>query len=136
MDKSRDYHEHRDDVIEDLEGFRRHGIPLDAIVIDSPWETQYNTWEFNPHQFPDAPGMVARLRAEGVRTVLWITPWVNTDQLHQPYADTTISGQWDPMANAGRGAFVNQTGTGKALADANRSLQRGQIAPGPLSPAI
>jgi alpha-glucosidase (family GH31 glycosyl hydrolase) len=77
--KSRDFHEHRDDVIEDLEGFRRHAIPLDAIVIDSPWETQYNTWEFNPHQFPDAPGMVARLRAEGVRTVLWITPWVNTD---------------------------------------------------------
>ena len=32
--KSRDFHEHRDDVIEDLEGFRRHGIPLDAIVID------------------------------------------------------------------------------------------------------
>jgi alpha-glucosidase (family GH31 glycosyl hydrolase) len=77
--KSRDFHEHRDDVIEDLEGFRRHAIPLDAIVIDSPWETQYNTWEFNPHQFPDAAGMVARLRAEGVRTVLWITPWVNTD---------------------------------------------------------
>jgi alpha-glucosidase (family GH31 glycosyl hydrolase) len=77
--KSRDYHEHRDDVIEDLEGFLRHRIPLDAIVIDSPWETQYNTWEFNPYQFPDAAGMVARLRAEGVRTVLWITPWVNTD---------------------------------------------------------
>ncbi|HWF73906.1 MAG TPA: TIM-barrel domain-containing protein [Solirubrobacteraceae bacterium] len=77
--KSRDFHEHRDDVIEDLEGFREHRIPLDAIVIDSPWETQYNTWEFNPHQFPDAPEMVARLRARGVRTVLWITPWVNTD---------------------------------------------------------
>jgi alpha-glucosidase (family GH31 glycosyl hydrolase) len=77
--KSRDFHEHRDDVLEDLEGFRRHRIPLDAIVIDSPWETQYNTWEFNPHQFPDASDMVAKLRAEGVRTVLWITPWVNVD---------------------------------------------------------
>ena len=31
-------------------------IPLDAIVIDSPWETQYNTWQFNPQQFPDPPG--------------------------------------------------------------------------------
>jgi alpha-glucosidase (family GH31 glycosyl hydrolase) len=77
--KSRDFHEHHNDVIEDLEGFRRHAIPLDAIVIDSPWETQYNTWEFNPHQFPDAPAMIARLRANGVRTVLWITPWVNLD---------------------------------------------------------
>jgi alpha-glucosidase (family GH31 glycosyl hydrolase) len=77
--KSRDVHEHRDDVFEDLHGFRRHRIPLDAIVIDSPWETQYNTWEFNPYQFPDAPEMVATLRKAGVRTVLWVTPWVNVD---------------------------------------------------------
>ncbi|HEY5196352.1 MAG TPA: TIM-barrel domain-containing protein [Solirubrobacteraceae bacterium] len=77
--KSRDFHEHRDDVLDDLDGCLRHGIPLDAIVLDSPWETQYNTWEFNPHQFPDAPGMVALLRASSVRTVVWTTPWVNID---------------------------------------------------------
>ncbi|MFZ0042822.1 MAG: TIM-barrel domain-containing protein [Solirubrobacteraceae bacterium] len=75
--KSRDVHEHQEDVIDDYEGFRRHRIPLDAIVIDSPWATQYNTWEFNPFQFPDARGMVARLRGDGVRTVVWVTPWVN-----------------------------------------------------------
>ncbi len=77
--KSRDVHEHQDDVLDDFNGFRRHGIPLDAIVIDSPWATQYNTWEFNPHQFPDAPGMISMMRADGVRTVLWVTPWVNLD---------------------------------------------------------
>ena len=66
-------------MIDDYEGFRRHRIPLDAIVIDSPWATQYNTWEFNPHQFPDAPEMVSMLRADGVRTVVWVTPWVNLD---------------------------------------------------------
>jgi alpha-glucosidase (family GH31 glycosyl hydrolase) len=77
--KSRDVHEHQDDVLDDFDGFRRHEIPLDAIVIDSPWATQYNTWEFNPHQFPDAPGMVAMMRSHGVRTVVWCTPWVNLD---------------------------------------------------------
>ena len=77
--KSRDFHEHRDDVYDDYHGFRRHRIPLDAIVLDSPWETQYNTWEFNPHQFPDAAEMVAELRADGVRTVVWTTPWTNLD---------------------------------------------------------
>jgi alpha-glucosidase (family GH31 glycosyl hydrolase) len=77
--KSRDIHEHQDEVMDDYEGFRRHEIALDAIVIDSPWATQYNTWEFNPYQFPDAPGMVTMLRADGVRTVLWCTPWVNLD---------------------------------------------------------
>ena len=69
----------RSDVEEDFHGYRWHGIPLDAIVLDSPWETQYNTWESNPHQFPDSAGMVARLRAAGVRTVVWVTPWVNLD---------------------------------------------------------
>ena len=50
-------------------GLPRALVPLDAIVIDSPWETQYNTWEFNPHQFPDARGLMRRMRARGVRTV-------------------------------------------------------------------
>jgi alpha-glucosidase (family GH31 glycosyl hydrolase) len=77
--KSRDVHEHQDDVLDDYEGFRRNDIPLDAIVIDSPWATQYNTWRFNPHQFPDAAGMIRRMRADGVRTVVWVTPWVNLD---------------------------------------------------------
>ena len=77
--KSRDVHEHQTDVLDDFDGFRRHQIPLDAIVIDSPWATQYNTWQFNPHQFPDAPGMVKLMREAGVRTVLWVTPWVNLD---------------------------------------------------------
>jgi alpha-glucosidase (family GH31 glycosyl hydrolase) len=91
--KSRDFHEHQDDVEDDLTGFRRHRIPLDAIVIDSPWATQYNTWQFNPHQFPDAPGMVRELRTDGVRTVLWCTPWVNLD---------SSDGQIPPQAESER----------------------------------
>jgi alpha-glucosidase (family GH31 glycosyl hydrolase) len=77
--KSRDVHEHQDDVLDDFLGFRRHHIPLDAIVIDSPWATQYNTWEFNRHQFPDAAWMISAMRTAGVRTVVWVTPWVNLD---------------------------------------------------------
>jgi alpha-glucosidase (family GH31 glycosyl hydrolase) len=77
--KSRDVHEDREAVLDDFYGFRRYEIPLDAIVIDSPWATQYNSWEFNPYQFPDAEEMVRLLRADGVRMVLWCTPWVNID---------------------------------------------------------
>jgi alpha-glucosidase (family GH31 glycosyl hydrolase) len=77
--KSRDVYEHQRDVEDDFEGYLRHGLPLDALVLDSPWETQYNTWEPNPHQFPDFEGMVARFRAAGVRTVVWVTPWVNLE---------------------------------------------------------
>ena len=77
--KSRDVYEHQNDVLDDYEGLRRHDIPVDAIVFDSPWATQYNTWEFNRFQFPDAPGLIRRMRDDGVRTVVWVTPWVNTD---------------------------------------------------------
>lgn len=77
--KSRDVHEDREAVLDDYQGFRRHELPLDAIVIDSPWATQYNSWEINPHQLPDAERMIRDLRADGVRTVLWCTPWVNLD---------------------------------------------------------
>ena len=77
--KSRDVYEHQDDVLDDYEGMRRHDIPLDAVVLDSPWATQYNTWEINPYQFPDGVGLIRRMRADGVRTVVWVTPWVNLD---------------------------------------------------------
>ncbi len=77
--KSRDVYEHQRDVEEDWHGYREHNIPLDAIVIDSPWETQYNTWEFNRHQFPDPEGLVGEMNRDGVRTVVWVTPWTNLD---------------------------------------------------------
>ena len=77
--KSRDVYEHEREVLEDLEGYVEHALPLDAIVIDSPWESQYNTWLFNPLQFPDPKRLVGRLREAGVRTVVWVTPWVNLD---------------------------------------------------------
>lgn len=77
--KSRDIHQHQDEVMEDVAGCRWHGIPVDAVVLDSPWETNYNTWRPNPHQFPDFPGMVRRLLDDGIRTVVWVTPWVNVD---------------------------------------------------------
>jgi alpha-glucosidase (family GH31 glycosyl hydrolase) len=118
--KSRDVHEHQDDVLEDFDGFRAHGIPLDAIVIDSPWATQYNSWEFNPYQFPDAQGMIARMRADGVRTVVWCTPWVNLDSRDgqvppQPESERMHR---EPASNYAAGAaaghFVHD-GSGRSL---------------------
>ena len=93
-------------------GLPRNDLPLDAIVIDSPWETQYNTWEFNPHQFPDAAGLVARMREDGVRTVVWVTPWVNLESADGQRPPDPISERLhrEPAPNydegAGAGHFV------------------------------
>jgi alpha-glucosidase (family GH31 glycosyl hydrolase) len=114
--KSRDVYTHQADVEDDFDGYRRHWLPLDAIVIDSPWETQYNTWVFNPHQFPDAPGLIARMRAEGVRTVVWVTPWVNLDsrdgQIPPQAESEALHAQPAPnyAPGAAAGHFVKRSG--------------------------
>jgi alpha-glucosidase (family GH31 glycosyl hydrolase) len=77
--KSRDVYNHQTEVEDDVHGCARNAIPLDAVVLDSPWETQYNTWEPNPFQFTDFTGMVREFRETGVRTVVWVTPWVNIE---------------------------------------------------------
>jgi len=91
--KSRDVYEHQSDVEDDVDGYAAHDLALDAVVIDSPWETTYNSWEVNPHQFPDFTGMVRRFRAMGVRTVVWTTPWTNLE---------SVDGQRPPDASSER----------------------------------
>jgi alpha-glucosidase (family GH31 glycosyl hydrolase) len=132
--KSRDVYEHQDDVVDDYEGLRQHDVPVDAIVLDSPWATQYNTWEINPHQFPDGPGLIRRLRDDGVRTVVWVTPWVNTDsrdgqippqpeseRLHREpasnYAPGVAKGAFVTSEDGSREPFVTQwwMGTGSPV---------------------
>jgi alpha-glucosidase (family GH31 glycosyl hydrolase) len=104
--KSRDVYEHQDVVEDDWRGYRDNELPLDAIVIDSPWETQYNTWRFNPHQFPDAPGLVKGMREDGVRTVVWVTPWVNLESIdgQRPPDPASEKLHREPAANYAEGA--------------------------------
>jgi ABC-type transport system substrate-binding protein len=58
---------------------------------------------------------------QGGRIEAW-TPWVITQHLVQPYADSAIRGQWDPLANGGKGAYLASTGSGQALSDARKLL--------------
>ena len=75
-------------------------------MIDSPWETQYNTWEPNPHQFDDFEGMVRRFRSDGVRTVVWVTPWVNLESAdgQRPPDSESERLHREPAANYGPAA--------------------------------
>ena len=67
----------RDDSYEFVNGFLERDIPLGVLVLDSPWETSYNTFIPNPERYPDFNQMVADFREDGVRTVLWVTAQVN-----------------------------------------------------------
>lgn len=67
----------RADTYAYVDGFRDRGIPVGAVVLDSPWETQYNTFVPNPSRYGDFPGLVNDMHARNVRVVLWTTSLVN-----------------------------------------------------------
>jgi alpha-glucosidase (family GH31 glycosyl hydrolase) len=61
-----------------VKGFRDRDIPVGAVVLDSPWETHYNTFLPHPTRYPDFGGMVQDLHADDIRVILWITNFVNS----------------------------------------------------------
>jgi len=88
--KARDYHRNRAEVDEDVDRYRQLGLPASIILIDSPWATNYNTYEFNPKQFDDAKQMIDHLHDEGYKMILWHTSWINNKTMRpgeQGFAD-------------------------------------------------
>jgi len=67
----------RDDSYAFVKGFADRDIPVGVLVIDSPWETSYNTLIPSPTRYPEFGKMVSDFRAKGVRVVLWTTQMVN-----------------------------------------------------------
>ncbi|HEX4514489.1 MAG TPA: TIM-barrel domain-containing protein [Polyangiaceae bacterium] len=75
---SKDYSS-TDDTLGFVQGSIDRGIPVGVAVLDSPWETSYNT--FTPDEsatrYHDFANLVSTLQSKGVRTVVWITQFVN-----------------------------------------------------------
>lgn len=61
-----------------VRGFRDRDIPVGVVVLDSPWETNYNTFVPNPDRYPGFADLVSDLRAQDIRLVLWVTQFVNS----------------------------------------------------------
>ncbi len=51
-------------------GFLDRDIPVGAVVLDSPWETSYNTLIPNPERYGDFQSLVDDLHAQDIRLVL------------------------------------------------------------------
>jgi alpha-D-xyloside xylohydrolase len=58
-------------------GFRSRDIPVGTVVLDSPWETHYNTFVPHPVRYAGFADLVAELHADEIRIVLWTTQMVN-----------------------------------------------------------
>ena len=98
----------RDDTFAFVEGFRERDIPVGVVVLDSPWETNYNTFVPHPERYPEFGDMVAQLHAMDVRVVLWTTQMVNRTSFDAEIGGHVYDGAAENFAE-GRacGFFVN-----------------------------
>ncbi|MDP8921930.1 MAG: hypothetical protein M3O34_03535, partial [Chloroflexota bacterium] len=66
-----------------VEGYRERDIPVGAVIIDSPWQTNYNTFDFN-QDYPDPAGLVKKLHEWNIRVILWMTGMLNVESIDGP----------------------------------------------------
>ncbi len=71
-DESRDQAE----VLEDVRAIRDLDLATSAIWIDRPYASAVNAFDFDPALYPDPAGMIAAIRAAGLRVALWHTPYL------------------------------------------------------------
>lgn len=63
-----------------IDTLRREGYPVDGIVLDLYWygkEEDMGRLEWNKTQWPDHKAMLAKLQADGVKTVIISQPYIN-----------------------------------------------------------
>ena len=62
-----------------VDGYLERDIDVGAIIIDSPWATGYNTFEWDTDRYPDPQGMIDDFHDKGVHVFVWVVPAINTD---------------------------------------------------------
>jgi alpha-D-xyloside xylohydrolase len=68
----------QEEVLDDVATLRRLDLATSGIWIDRPYARAVNTFDFDPAKYGDAPGMIAKVHAAGLRLALWSTPYLET----------------------------------------------------------
>lgn len=67
----------REGVEKLVKGYKDHDIPVQAIIIDSPWSTSYNDFNWDGERYPEHEQMLFDLADDDIRVILWLTGAVN-----------------------------------------------------------
>ncbi len=62
-----------------IAGYISRQIPVGAVIIDSPWETTYDTLVWDTTRYPSPQAMIAGFHAQGVKVLMWLVAFVDTD---------------------------------------------------------
>ena len=87
-----------DSLFEMVDGYADRDIPVGAVIIDSPWATGYNTFEWDTALFPDSQGMIdALLHERDIHVMLWVVPAINVEvkELYAYAAERSYFMQYD-----------------------------------------
>jgi len=95
-----------------VKGFEDRDTPVGVVVLDSPWETNYNTFVPNPKRYPDFKRMLDDLHGKQIKLVLWVTQMVNRLSLDVEEGGDSYDGE-SPNFNEGVDCnfFVNDNDT-------------------------
>ena len=79
-----------------VDGYAERDIPVGAVIIDSPWATGYNTFEWDT-LFPDSQGMIDALHERDIHVMLWVVPAINMEvtELYAYAAERSYFMQYD-----------------------------------------
>lgn len=61
-----------------VQGMDDREVPLSVVHFDCFWMREFNwvDFEWDPRTFPDPEGMLARLKARGLKVCVWINPYI------------------------------------------------------------
>jgi alpha-glucosidase len=68
-------------------GFRERGIPCDVLYLDIDYMDGFRVFTWDPERFPDPPGLLAELAADGFRVVTIVDPGVKVDERYPVYVE-------------------------------------------------
>ena len=64
--------------------YKEHNIPVGAIILDSPWSTAYNNFEWDKKRYPKPEKMITQMHHDGVKVVMWLTAFINSESTDVP----------------------------------------------------
>lgn len=60
-----------------VNGYLEHNIPVGAVIIDSPWSTSYNDFNWDKKRYADPEKMIGFFKDRNVKVILWLAGAVN-----------------------------------------------------------
>ncbi len=73
------YDQSQNRILEYADEIADSGYPCSVLMIDDKWTDYYGTFLFSKDRFSDAPQMLKKLHASGMKVMLWESPFITPD---------------------------------------------------------